>query len=79
MGHGAQVRPADREPQSAVIALRPLAPADLAAISEIHCRACRIAYRFMGWAFTEAQVRDGYAGKLAQWDWGRAAASAARC
>jgi hypothetical protein len=62
-----------------VIALRPLAPADLAAISEIHCRACRIAYRFMGWAFTEAQVRDWYAGKLAQWDWGRAAASAARC
>lgn len=53
--------------------MRELQPADLAAISRIHCRACRIAYRFMGWSYGEDQVRLWYAGKFPQWDWGRVA------
>jgi putative acetyltransferase len=56
-----------------VITLRPLAAADLAAISGIHCRACRIAYRFMGWSYSEAEVREWYAGKLPGWDWAEVA------
>jgi ribosomal protein S18 acetylase RimI-like enzyme len=56
-----------------VIALRPLAPADLDAISAVHCRACRIAYGFMGWDYADAEVRDWHAGKVAEWDWARVA------
>ena len=57
----------------AVALIRPLAAGDLDAISAVHCRACRIAYRFMGWAYGEDQVRRWYAGKLPTWDWGRVA------
>lgn len=52
------------------IALRRLEPADLDAISRVHWRACSIAYRFMNWAYTEPEVQQWYAGKLADWDWG---------
>jgi ribosomal protein S18 acetylase RimI-like enzyme len=51
--------------------VRPLRPADLDGISLVHCRACRTAYRFMSWAYTEDQVRQWYAGKLEEWDWGQ--------
>lgn len=86
MGHGAQVRPADREPQGPLIAdpaqpaplIRPLAASDLDAISRVHYRACRIAYRCIGWAYSEDQVRRWYAGKLSQWDWGRVACADGR-
>ncbi|HET6519564.1 MAG TPA: GNAT family N-acetyltransferase [Geminicoccaceae bacterium] len=52
---------------------RPLRPDDLDGISRIHWRACRVAYRFMGWPYTEDEVRRWYAGKLREWDWGRVA------
>ncbi|MFN4088591.1 MAG: GNAT family N-acetyltransferase, partial [Alphaproteobacteria bacterium] len=39
----------------------------------MHQRACSIAYRFMGWSYSEAQVRRWYATKRADWDWGRVA------
>ena len=45
--------------------------ADLDAIARVHWRACRVAYRFMNWSYGEDQVRRWYAGKLAEWDWGR--------
>jgi GNAT superfamily N-acetyltransferase len=53
--------------------MRQLEAADLDAISRVHWRACRIAYRFMNWSYGEDQVRRWYAGKLAEWDWGRVA------
>jgi GNAT superfamily N-acetyltransferase len=49
--------------------LRPLAATDLAGISRVHWRACRIAYRFIGWSYTLDEVRRWYAGKLGAWDW----------
>jgi len=52
------------------ISLRPLEIADLDSISRIHWRACSIAYRFMNWAYTEHEVRQWYAGKFGDWDWG---------
>jgi ribosomal protein S18 acetylase RimI-like enzyme len=51
--------------------MRDLQAADLDAISRVHWRACRVAYRFMNWSYGEDQVRRWYAGKLAEWDWGR--------
>jgi putative acetyltransferase len=63
----------DRPASVAGYAIRPLEADDLADISRVHCRACRIAYRFMGWAYTEEEVRDWYASKLPSWDWGRVA------
>jgi GNAT superfamily N-acetyltransferase len=53
--------------------MRQLEAADLDAISRVHWRACRVAYRFMNWSYGEDQVRRWYAGKLAEWDWGRVA------
>ena len=53
--------------------IRPLRPDDLEGISRVHWRACRIAYRFMGWSYTEDQVRAWYADKLKEWDWGQVA------
>ena len=54
-------------------AARPLRADDLDGISRVHWRACRVAYRFMGWSYTEDEVRRWYAGKLGGWDWGRVA------
>ena len=51
--------------------IRPLRPDDLEDISRVHWRACRIAYRFMGWSYTEAEVRRWYADKMREWDWGQ--------
>ena len=51
--------------------VRPLQPFDLDGISRVHWRACRIAYRFMGWSYTEDEVRRWYAGKIEEWDWGQ--------
>jgi GNAT superfamily N-acetyltransferase len=56
---------------SPVPELRPLAPADLDAISRVHWRACRIAYRFIDWSYTLDEVRRWYAGKMAEWNWVR--------
>ena len=66
----------DRLVPPAGYVIRPLHAGDLADISRVHCRACRIAYRFMGWDYTEEQVRDWYAGKLREWDWGQVACAA---
>jgi GNAT superfamily N-acetyltransferase len=51
--------------------LRPFAPADLERISRVHWRACRVAYRFMGWSYSLDEVRRWYAGKIGAWDWAR--------
>ena len=63
---GRQGRPSSRT-------MRELRPADLDAISRVHWRACRSAYRFMNWSYSEDAVRRWYAGKLAEWDWDRVA------
>jgi ribosomal protein S18 acetylase RimI-like enzyme len=60
-------------PAAPALLIRPLAADDLDAISGVHCRACRVAYRFMGWAWSEDEVRRWYADKLAAWDWARVA------
>jgi putative acetyltransferase len=44
----------------------------------VHCRACREAYRFMGWDHDLEEVRRWYAGKLGAWDWGRVACAQGR-
>jgi ribosomal protein S18 acetylase RimI-like enzyme len=53
--------------------IRPLQHVDLDGISRVHWRACRVAYRFMSWSYTEDEVRHWYAGKLEEWDWGQVA------
>jgi GNAT superfamily N-acetyltransferase len=52
------------------ITYRPLRKDDVAGISLVHWRACSIAYRFMGWSYSEQEVCDWYAGKFAEWDHG---------
>jgi ribosomal protein S18 acetylase RimI-like enzyme len=54
-------------------AIRPLRPEDLEGISRTHWRACRIAYRFMGWSYSLDEVRCWYAGRMKEWDWGQVA------
>jgi ribosomal protein S18 acetylase RimI-like enzyme len=54
---------------SAVPTMRPFVAADLDGISGVHWRACRIAYRFMNWSYTEDEVRRWYAGHMTAWDW----------
>ena len=61
-------RPEKRPCLAPGLTMRELQPADLAAISRVHLRACRIAYRFMGWSYGEDQIRRWYAGKFPQWD-----------
>jgi GNAT superfamily N-acetyltransferase len=86
MGHGTPLRPADREPQQGALSapgpppcsIRPLAASDLDAISRVHWRACRIAYRFMDWTYSEDEVRRWYADKQQTWDWGRVACADGR-
>ena len=51
--------------------MRDLQPLDLDGISRVHWRACRVAYRFMSWSYSEDEVRRWYAGKLEAWDWGQ--------
>lgn len=51
--------------------IRPLRPDDLAGISRVHWRACRIAYRFMAWSYSLDEVRCWYADKMSGWDWGQ--------
>ena len=71
-------RPEKRPCLAPGLTLRELQPADLGAISRVHLRACRIAYRFMGWSYGEDQIRLWYAGKFPQWDWGRVACEGER-
>ena len=66
----------DRPPAPGGYSFRRLRPADLDGIGRVHWRACRVAYRFMGWSYTEDECRRWYAGKLADWDWGRVACTA---
>jgi putative acetyltransferase len=49
---------------------RQILESDVAAITRIHRRACLIAYKFMDWSHTEDEVREWYAGKFWEWDWG---------
>jgi ribosomal protein S18 acetylase RimI-like enzyme len=43
---------------------------DVAAIARIHRRACRIAYAFMNWSYSERECRLWYESKFREWDWG---------
>ena len=62
--------PPGGNPDAAPIrAIRPFAAADLDGISRVHWRACRIAYRFMGWSYSEDEVRRWYARHMTVWDW----------
>ncbi len=54
-------------------AIRQLRPDDVDGIGRVHWRACRVAYRFVNWSYTEDECRRWYAGKFADWDWGRVA------
>jgi len=54
-------------------ALRPLRPGDLEGISRTHWRACRIAYRFMGWSYSLDEVRRWYGDRMQGWDWAQVA------
>jgi putative acetyltransferase len=67
--HGSQQGPSSGAPSTYHV--RPLQAVDLDGISRVHWRACRTAYRFMSWSYTEEQVRHWYSGKLEEWDWGR--------
>jgi putative acetyltransferase len=67
--HGSQQGPPSGAPS--IYRIRPLEAVDLDGISRVHWRACRTAYRFMSWSYTEDQVRHWYAGKLEEWDWGQ--------
>ncbi len=50
--------------------LRPLTGDDIGAIAQVHRSACLIAYRFMDWSYSEAEICAWYAGKYRDWDWG---------
>lgn len=67
--HGSQDSPSSNAP--CTYRVRPLQPVDLDGISRVHWRACRAAYRFMAWSYTQDEVRHWYAGKLEAWDWGQ--------
>jgi ribosomal protein S18 acetylase RimI-like enzyme len=64
-------RPQQRSRSVPAYSIRPLQADDLDDISHIHWRACRIAYRFMGWSYSLDEVRCWYADKMQEWDWGR--------
>lgn len=64
-----QRRPSSGVPS--IYRIRPLRYLDLDGISRVHWRACRTAYRFMNWSYTEDEVRRWYAGKRKDWDWGQ--------
>ncbi len=50
--------------------LRPLHEQDVVGIAAVHRRACLIAYAFMGWSYSEQDVRDWYGTKFREWTWG---------
>jgi ribosomal protein S18 acetylase RimI-like enzyme len=66
---GPQQRPSSSA--SSTYRIRALQPVDLDGISRVHWRACRIAYRFMNWSYTEDEVRRWYGRKHEAWDWGQ--------
>jgi ribosomal protein S18 acetylase RimI-like enzyme len=67
-------RPRQRSPSMPPgCSIRPLRPDDLDGISRVHWRACRIAYRFMSWSYSEHEVRRWYSDKMKEWDWGQTA------
>jgi putative acetyltransferase len=55
---------------------RPLEVGDLDTIAEIHWEAARVVYAYRDWRYSLAEVRDWYAGKFPDWDWGRIALAA---
>ena len=58
------------EPQ---LTFRPLETTDIGAVSRVHHRACSIAYRFMNWSYSLAEVEAWYAQKFSEWSWTQAA------
>jgi ribosomal protein S18 acetylase RimI-like enzyme len=57
-------------PATAEVTTRAFAPADIERLAHIHSRACAIAYAFMQWSYSDAEVVDWMRSKLADWDWG---------
>ena len=55
------------------LTFRPLEATDIKAISVVHHRACLIAYRFMNWSYSLAEVEAWYAQKFPEWSWTQAA------
>lgn len=55
------------------LTFRPLEATDIGAVSGVHYRACLIAYRFMNWSYSMAEVEAWYAEKFPQWSWTKAA------
>ncbi len=55
------------------LTFRPLEATDIPAISGVHYRACLIAYRFMNWSYSLAEVEEWYATKFREWTWTQAA------
>lgn len=55
------------------LTFRPLEATDIKAISGVHYRACLIAYRFMNWSYSLAEVEAWYATKFPEWTWTQAA------
>ena len=55
------------------LGFRSLKTSDIEAISGVHYRACLIAYRFMNWSYSLAEVEAWYATKFSSWTWTQAA------
>ncbi len=53
-----------------IVRYRSLLETDVVGIARVHRRACLIAYKFMNWSYSESDVRNWYAGKFNEWDWG---------
>ena len=51
------------------LTFRPLETGDVKAISQVHRRACLIAYRFMNWSYALGEVEAWYCGKFPEWSW----------
>ncbi|MEP6838369.1 MAG: GNAT family N-acetyltransferase [Bradyrhizobium sp.] len=51
------------------LTFRPLEGSDIEAVSLVHYSACLIAYRFMNWSYSLAEVEAWYATKFPEWTW----------
>lgn len=61
------------EPSAKGYFLRQLERRDIKAISQVHSRACLVAYKFMNWSYSLSEVVEWYEGRFTQWTWTRAA------
>ncbi len=57
-------------PAAPEVTMRAFAAADIDKVALIHARACEIAYAFMHWSYSDAEVVDWMRSRLPEWDWG---------